>query len=213
MLHKNLSSFLSEENHHGTVVFTSDNCFLCEQFEKDLITYDTSTWVSVEVTTSEQFILETLFNVRGFPFTIVFVNSKPALVKQGVLSKTRIDEVFSFMKVNNLSIKKTTKTPLMAYTPVIIAFPTGHTEYKIKAFHDSISRGESPIEFNTMYSDILDMNNPHSIDLIRKLRESWSILVKKTIIYVDEGVDNNMLNEVLDATTHGREIEFRKCDD
>ena len=136
MLHKNFSSFLSEDKHHGTVVFTSDSCDLCHQLEKDLKSYDTSTWVACEVAKDEAFILETLFNIRGFPFTIVFIDNKPALVKRGVLFKKQMDEIFAFMRANNLTIKKINKKPITAYTPVIIAFPQGHTEYKIKVFND-----------------------------------------------------------------------------
>ena len=210
MLQRNFNSFLAEDNHHGCYTFTSDSCALCEQFEKDLKTYDTGNWMAIEVSKDEEFILKTIFNFSGFPFTIVFIDNYPALVKKGILFQKQMNEIFEFLKLNKMQIKKVVSTPVTAYTPIIIGSPAGNEEYRIKVYNDSIERGEAPIDLYSTYCNLLFHGN-HT--LVSKLQEAWGLLVKKSVLYVDEGVDDIMLNEILDATAHNREVEFRKCHD
>ena len=163
MIHRNLSAFLNAETHHGVYVFTSDSCELCAQFQKDLSKYDTSSFTAIEVDADEEIILTSMFNIQGFPFTIVYVNNEIGLVKKGVLFNKQMNELFAFMKANNIEYVPSPKSPVTQAIPVILESPfkgptESNLEYAKKAMKDSISRGESPIAFHLLYSEILDEN-------------------------------------------------------
>jgi hypothetical protein len=214
MRHQNLSAFLSEEKHHGVYVFTSDSCELCAQFEKDLSSYDTSSFVAIEVMRDEEIILNEMWGVSGFPYTVVFIENEVGLIKKGVLFQKQMNEIYDFLKQNN--IKTTTqKIPIMNSIPVILESPCRgdkkvNDEYLKIAIKDSISRGESPIAFHQLYADVLDMNNANSVLALRKLKDSWSKFAVKVVVYTDEGVSEGMLEGITDAAARGKEIEFRK---
>ena len=217
MIHRNLSAFLNEEKHHSVYVFTSDSCELCTQFQKDLSKYDTSSFTAIEVDVDEEIILTSMFNIQGFPFTIVYVNNEIGLVKKGVLFDKQMNELFTFMKANNIEYAPTPKTLVTQAVPVILESPfKGQTEanleYAKKAIKDSISRGESPIAFHLLYSEVLDENNPHDNLLLKKLKESWTALVQKTVVYTDRGVSEGMLEGITDAAARGRGIDFRNIE-
>lgn len=214
MRHQNLSAFLNEEKHHGVYVFTSDSCELCAQFEKDLSSYDTSSFAAIEVMRDEEIILDTMFDVKGFPFTVVFVDNEIGLIKKGVLFQKQMNEIYDFLKKNNIKTSQA-KVPVTNAIPVILESPCRgdknlNNEYLKLAIKDSISRGESPIAMHQLYSDILDMNNANSVLTIRRLKDSWSKLAVKVVVYTDEGVSEGMLEGITDAAARGKEIEFRK---
>lgn len=217
MIHRNLSAFLNEEKHHSVYVFTSDSCELCAQFQKDLSKYDTSSFTAVEVDVDEEIILASMFNIQGFPFTIAYVNNEIGLVKKGVLFDKQMNELFAFMKANNIECTPMPRVLMTQMIPVILESPfKGQTEanleYAKKAINDSISRGESPIAFHLLYSEVLDENNPHDNLLLKKLKESWAALVQKTVVYTDRGVSEGMLEGITDATARGRGIDFRNIE-
>ena len=218
MIHRNLNAFLTAESHHGVYVFTSDACDLCAQFERDLAQYDTSSFTAIEVTGDEDLILSTMFNVQGFPFTIVYVNNEIGLVKKGVLFQKQMNELFAFMKANDIKQESPVRAPVAQMTPVILEMPSNnetssHTDYVKQAFSDSISKGEAPLNFDSIYEGVLDRTNPAHNLILKKMKEAWSLVAKKTILYVDEGVTVEMLDGITDAAARGREIEIRKIHD
>jgi hypothetical protein len=215
MRHQNLNAFLNEDKHHGVYVFTSYSCELCEQFEKDLSQYDTSSFVAIEVMRDEEIILTEMFGLKGFPFAVVFVENEIGLIKKGVLFQKQMNEIYNFLKQNNIKTEQANKIPITQTVPVILESPfrgdaKTNTEYVKLAIQDSVERGESPVAFHLLYSDIYDINNPQHNAIVKKLKESWSLLSKKTVVYIDEGVSEGMLDGITDAAARGKEIEFRK---
>lgn len=214
MRHQNLNAFLNEDNRQGVYIFTSDSCELCEQFQKDLSMYDTSSFVAVEVMGDEELILNEMFGINQFPYTAVFIENYVKFVKKGVLFQKQMNELFDFLKCNNMKITHA-KTLITQLVPVVLESPfrgdsRTNTEYAKLAIADSISRGESPIAFHLLYSDIYDINNPQHNLIVKRLKEAWSIQPKKTVVYTDEGVSEGMLDGITDAASRGVEVEFRK---
>lgn len=214
MRHQNLNAFLNEDKHHGVYVFTSDSCDLCEQFEKDLSQYDTSSFAAIEVIGDEEIILTEMFGLKGFPFTVVFVENKIGLIKSGVLFQKQMNEIYNFLKLNNIKTEHV-KIPITQAIPVILESPfrgdsKTNTEYVKLAIKDSVERGESPIAFHLLYSDVYDINNPQHNIIVKKLKEAWEAISKKTVVYTDEGVSDGMLDGIASSAARGKEIEFRK---
>ena len=214
MKHQNLNAFLHNEKNHGVYIFTSDSCELCSQFEKDLSSYDTSSFTSVEVTRDEEIILSEMFKVQGFPFTVVFVENKIGMIKKGVLFQKQMNDIFDFLKKNNMKTTSS-KVPVTQLTPVILEAPINtnieeYLDYVTDAVKDCISKGESPLNMYMMFDNCLDLCNPNNVSLVHKMKESWGMLAKKTVVYTDLGVSEEMLEGITDAAARGHEVEFRK---
>ena len=214
MKHQNLNAFLHNENNHGVYIFTSDSCELCAQFEKDLASYDTSSFTSVEVTREEEIILDEMFKVKGFPFTVVFVENKIGMIKKGVLFQKQMNDIFDFLKKNNMKTSAT-KIPVTQLTPVILEIQINtnneeYLDYLTEAVKDCISKGEAPLNAHAMFDKCLDLCNPTNMSIINKMKESWGMLAKKTVVYTDLGVSEEMFEGITDAAARGREVEFRK---
>lgn len=216
MKHQNLNAFLHNEKNHGVYVFTSDSCELCAQFEKDLSSYDTSSFTSVEVTKDEEIILSEMFNVHGFPFTVVFVENEIGMIKKGVLFQKQMNDIFDFLKKNNMKTSSP-KMPVTQLLPVILEIPIPvntsteeYSDYLSDAVKDCISKGEAPLNTHAMFDRCLDLCNPINMSIVLKTKESWGMLAKKTVVYTDLGVSEEMLVGITDAAARGRDVEFRK---
>lgn len=214
MKHQNLSAFLHNEKNHGVYIFTSDSCELCAQFQRDLSSYDTSSFTAVEVTKDEEIILSQMFNVQGFPFTVVFVENKIGLIKKGVLYQKQINDIFDFMKKNNIKTEQI-KAPITQLTPVILELPSPNDtrwayEYIAASINDCLKHNEAPLNMDVMFNNYLDNCNPIHISIMRKMKESWGLVARKTVVYTDLGVNDEMLEGITDAAARGREVEFRK---
>lgn len=214
MKHQNLNAFLHNEKNHGVYIFTSDSCELCAQFEKDLASYDTSSFTSVEVTRDEEIILSEMFKVKGFPFTVVFVENEIGLIKKGVLFQKQMNDIFDFLKKNNIKTDSV-KAPITQLMPVILEIPNYHEErwsheYFANAINDCLKHNEAPLNINAMFDGLLDLCNPVHASIMNKMKESWGMLAKKTVVYTDLGVSEEMIVGITDAAARGREVEFRK---
>lgn len=214
MKHQNLSAFLHNEINHGVYVFTSDSCELCAQFEKDLSAYDTSSFTSVEVTKDEETILNEMFKIQGFPFTIVFINNDIGMIKKGILYQKQMNDIFDFLKKNNIKTEHI-KVPITQLSPVILEIPNfddarwSH-EYFANAVNDCLKHDEAPLNINIMFNGCLDTYNPIHASIIDKMKETWSFAATKTVVYTDLGITDYMLEGITDAAARGREVEFRK---
>lgn len=214
MKRQNLSAFLNNQKNHGVYVFTSDSCELCTQFEKDLSAYDTSSFTAVEVTRDEEVILSEMFSVKSFPFTIVFVDNEVGMIKKGVLFQKQMNDIFEFLKRNNIKSSQP-KSPITQLTPIVFEAPINmhneeHLDYIKDIIADCISKGEAPLNTYLLLNGCLDLCNPVNLSIANKMKESWGLLAKKTVVYSDFGVSDEMINGITDAVARGREVEFRR---
>ena len=214
MKHQNLNAFLHDDKKHGAFVFTSDSCELCAQFERDLSAYDTSSFTAVEVLKSEEHILDEMFKINCFPFTVVFVDNNVGLIKKGVLFQKQMAEVFEFLKKNNIKTESRVKAPVTQLEPVIIESPSRgdselHDQYTRDIIKDCINRGEAPLCVHAYFDSILNENNPMERSCLVKIKEAWGDISAKTVVYTDCGVSDGMLEGITDAIARGRCIEFR----
>lgn len=215
MKHQNFTAFLHEENKNGVYVFTSDACELCSEFERNLTQYDTSAFTIVEITTIDVAGFSNMFGVENFPYTVVFIDDKIEFRKPGVLFQKQLTEIFNFLKTKGIKFESVKTPAITQLTPVIIEIPSrgdlsAHSVYMELAIKDSILRGESPFCINKLVANVLDDSNPDHRSLMLKVKESWAMLAKKTVVYTDEGISEGMLEGITDAAARNREIEFRK---
>tara|TARA_R110002051_G_scaffold196148_2_gene263960 strand:- start:1160 stop:1552 length:393 start_codon:yes stop_codon:yes gene_type:complete len=81
---------------------------------------------------------------------------------------------------------------------VILESPYGGNDkernrrYAQKCMHDSLQKGESPLAFHLLYTQVMDDDNPEQREKGISLSQDWYKYAEKVVIYTDFGVTNGM---------------------
>ena len=101
-------------------------------------------------------------------------------------------------------------------TPVVIESPYSgdvreNTAYLLDCILDCLNRGEAPFASHLMYTMVLNDNDPDDRKLGIHAGFCWRQAAgAKTVVYTDLGISAGMEAGVVDAVSHGLEVEYRR---
>lgn len=75
---------------------------------------------------------------------------------------------------------------------------------------DCLRRGEAPLATHLLYTQVLNDRVPADRALGIEAGLAWGILADATVVYVDRGTSNGMIQGIERAEREGRSIEYRR---
>lgn len=85
-----------------------------------------------------------------------------------------------------------------------------NTDYARKCLKDSISRGESPLCFHLLYTQVLNEDNELERDRGITTSFEWHKFADKIVVYEDHGISYGMELAMNLAKVNKIPVEFRK---
>ena len=88
-------------------------------------------------------------------------------------------------------------------------------EYARKAVNHGLvlkehyDNGNSPFNGDLIYSQMFDTNNQQEREIYNKVGDSWKHDAKEAHVYIDMGINTNMVQAIEDLKEHGLEIKFK----